>query len=369
MDVARIYFFILAWYIYLYQRYVKWVKIMRLRNVSGSEELIAGSRYVCNKPLVYKGNWNRYFKNANPIYIEIGMGKGKFITEMARLNPDVNFIGIEKYSSVLYRAVKKLERVSPDFDNLVFLCLDARELKTIFCKGEVSRIYLNFSDPWPKDRHARRRITYRDFLAVYDEILAGNGRIEFKTDNEKLFHFSLAELEAVGWKIEAISYDLHEDTRMSAGNVMTEYEEKFSGMGKAIFKVVSSKSESKIPAVQNAVLAVLAGMEVDMVFNITNDNFQSEVLESELPVLVDFYADWCGPCNMLMPIITQLAKEYDGRFKIGKCNIEEEMELANSYRVMSIPTLLLFKDGELVKTYVGAMTKEELVEMLEEWYL
>ncbi|MCL2718354.1 MAG: tRNA (guanosine(46)-N7)-methyltransferase TrmB [Lachnospiraceae bacterium] len=214
---------------------------MRLRNVAGSKELITESRFVVSEPGQYKGKWNSYFKNANPIQIEIGMGKGQFITEMAKLNPEINYIGIEMYSSVLYRAVKKLERTTLDLHNLVLLRIDARDLTTVFAENEVSRIYLNFSDPWPKDRHAKRRITARGFLAIYNEVLKADGLIEFKTDNEKLFHFSLEEREAAGWNLDKISYDLHNDAEMMRGNVLTEYEEKFSALGNPIYKYIISR--------------------------------------------------------------------------------------------------------------------------------
>jgi tRNA (guanine-N7-)-methyltransferase len=215
---------------------------MRLRNVAGSGEFIAGSRYVCPEPMSNKGKWNSYFQNANPIHIEIGMGKGQFITAMALQHPEVNYIGIEMYSSVLYRAVKKLERTMPaKIENLMLLCMDAHILASVFAKGEVSRIYLNFSDPWPKGRHAHRRITSRDFLAIYNEVLVADGEIEFKTDNEELFKFSLDEQELAGWHLNQVSYDLHNDMEMRQGNVMTEYEEKFSAMGNPIFKYVVSR--------------------------------------------------------------------------------------------------------------------------------
>ncbi|MCL2254090.1 MAG: tRNA (guanosine(46)-N7)-methyltransferase TrmB [Lachnospiraceae bacterium] len=211
---------------------------MRLRNVPGSEDFIAKSPYVCTEPNKYQGKWNSYFGNDNPVHIEIGMGKGQFITEMARLNPDVNYIGIEMYSSVMHRAVKKLEQMTVRFNNLALLCMDARRLSDVFANDEVMRIYLNFSDPWPKARHARRRITSRNFLAIYDNILDKDGHIEFKTDNQSLFTFSLEELEAAGWRTGAVSHDLHNDVMMCSGNVMTEYEEKFSALGNLIYKYV-----------------------------------------------------------------------------------------------------------------------------------
>ena len=216
---------------------------MRLRNITGSRELIAKSRYVVTEPELYKGKWNSYFQNENPVFIEIGMGKGQFITEMARTNPGANYIGIEMYSSVLYRAVKKLERTNLDLNNLVLLRLDAHDLTTVFEKDEISRIYLNFSDPWPKDRHAHRRLTSRKFLQLYEKVLVDDGVIEFKTDNENLFRFTLDEIEASGWKTNNVSYDLHNDGIMIVGNIQTEYEEKFSAQGNPIYKCVMSRKE------------------------------------------------------------------------------------------------------------------------------
>lgn len=209
---------------------------MRLRNVAGSREVIAESRFVVHDPTGQKGNWKAVFGNGHPIHIEIGMGKGRFIMDMAAANPNINFIGIEKYSTVLLRAVQKMEE--NELANLRFIRMEAEELCDVFGKGEVGKIYLNFSDPWPKDRHAKRRLPSRQFLAKYDVVLAKDGRIEFKTDNMELFGFALDELEPAGWKLEAMTRDLHHDEKMLCGNVMTEYEEKFSAMGNPIFKYV-----------------------------------------------------------------------------------------------------------------------------------
>lgn len=167
---------------------------MRLRNVKGSQEKILENPYTIQTDGTngedYKSLWNKnIFKNDNPIHIEIGMGKGQFIMGLAAENPDINYIGIEKYSSVLVRALDKRE--SLETDNLIFLRMDAEDIAEYFAPGEVSRIYLNFSDPWPKDRHAKRRLTSSQFLARYDKILAKDGHIQFKTDNRPLFDFSL----------------------------------------------------------------------------------------------------------------------------------------------------------------------------------
>lgn len=209
---------------------------MRLRNVTGSREVIAESRFVVHEPAAQKGKWCEVFGNAHPIHIEIGMGKGRFMMDLAAANPDINYIGIEKYSTVLLRAVQKME--AQELSNLRLVRMEAENICEVFDRGEVAKIYLNFSDPWPKDRHAKRRLPSRQFLARYHEILAADGRIEFKTDNADLFDFALDEIEPAGWKIEAMTRDLHHDDRMLVGNIMTEYEEKFSSMGNPIYKYI-----------------------------------------------------------------------------------------------------------------------------------
>ena len=217
---------------------------MRLRNITGSREVIADSPYVVQEAVQSEcpGTWNTIFGNNNPIYIEIGMGKGKFIHTMAREHPEINYVGIEKYSSVLLRAIQKMER--EELPNLKFLRMDAENITKVFGPGEVDRIYLNFSDPWPKDRHAKRRLPSREFLARYERILKRQGQLEFKTDNRELFDFAVEELEPAGWKAEVITYDLHGDEALMRGNVMTEYEEKFSAMGNPICKYVISAGNS-----------------------------------------------------------------------------------------------------------------------------
>ena len=211
---------------------------MRLRNITGSREVIADSTYVVQETLLEQcpGTWHEIFGNDHPIHIEIGMGKGRFIHTMAKEHPEINYVGIEKYSSVLLRAIQKMEE--EELPNLKFIRMDAEDIVKVFGKGEVDRIYLNFSDPWPKDRHAKRRLPSRQFLARYDVILKKDGILEFKTDNRDLFDFAVEELEPAGWKAEAISYDLHSDSKLMEGNVMTEYEEKFSSMGNPICKYI-----------------------------------------------------------------------------------------------------------------------------------
>ena len=214
---------------------------MRLRNITGSREVIAESPYVVQEAVQPRcpGTWQEIFGNDHPIHIEIGMGKGKFIHTMARIHPEINYVGIEKYSSVLLRAIQKMEQ--DELPNLKFLRMDAEDIETVFAPVEVDRIYLNFSDPWPKDRHAKRRLPSREYLARYHVILKMDGRLEFKTDNRQLFDFAVQELEPAGWKAEIITYDLHDDETLMEGNVMTEYEEKFSAMGNPICKYIISR--------------------------------------------------------------------------------------------------------------------------------
>ena len=181
-------------------------KYMRLRNIRGSKETIATSDYVVQEPETHKGTWGQLFGNEQPVQIEVGMGKGRFIMDMARLHPDRNFVGIEIYDSVLLRAVQKREQLE--------------------------------EDPWPKERHAKRRLTSRRFLERYDKILAPEGTVEFKTDNRPLFEFSLEEVKEAGWVLDASTFDLHHDAKLMEGNVMTEYEEKFSRAGNPIHKMI-----------------------------------------------------------------------------------------------------------------------------------
>ena len=209
---------------------------MRLRNITGSREVIAENEYVVQEPKEQRGKWKSFFGNDNPVHLEIGMGKGRFLMTLAEQNPGVNYIGIEKYSSVLLRALQKMEQ-NP-LPNIRFIRMDAEEITEVFAKGEVDKIYLNFSDPWPKDRHAKRRLPSRQFLARYDEILNPAGDLEFKTDNKDLFTFAEEEVAETKWEIRAITYDLHNDSKMCEGNVMTEYEEKFSSKGNPIYKYI-----------------------------------------------------------------------------------------------------------------------------------
>ncbi|MGN0141085.1 MAG: tRNA (guanosine(46)-N7)-methyltransferase TrmB [Roseburia sp.] len=212
---------------------------MRLRNIPGADEAIMNSEYCIKEPEIQRGNWQSLFPAAQPLHIEVGMGKGRFIMDMAASHPEINYIGIERYSSVLLRALQKME-LTP-LPNLKFICMDAADLPEVFAPEEVARIYLNFSDPWPKDRHAKRRLTSRQFFVRYDQILKKDGRVEFKTDNQELFSFSLEEIPEAGWHLDASTRDLHHDPVLNKGNIMTEYEEKFSALGNPICKLIASR--------------------------------------------------------------------------------------------------------------------------------
>ncbi len=219
---------------------------MRLRNIPGAKDAIAQSPFVIQDPQAHKGEWKKVFSADQPLHIEVGMGKGRFLMDMARLHPDINYVGIEMYDSVLLRALQKMEELAEEgqgLSNLLFMRVDARLLPEIFSQGEVDRIYLNFSDPWPKARHAKRRLTSREFLERYDQILQKDGRVEFKTDNRELFEFSLEEVQETKWRLLAHTFDLHHNEEMLQGNVMTEYEEKFSSMGNPICKMVIDREE------------------------------------------------------------------------------------------------------------------------------
>ena len=201
---------------------------MRLRNVkNASTKLAQNERDFVANPLEFKGRWHEVFGNNNPIHIEIGMGKGQFLTQLALQNPNINYIGIEKFTSVLLRASEKLETM--ELNNVRIINLDALMLNECFDETEVSRIYLNFSDPWPKNAHAKRRLTSNRFLPIYQNILIKDGEIHFKTDNRLLFEFSLESLNNYGMILSNISLDLHKSD--FENNIMTEYEEKFSKFG------------------------------------------------------------------------------------------------------------------------------------------
>lgn len=213
---------------------------MRLRNIKGSREKIAKDKFVIQEPKKYQGRWEEAFIKKQPLYLEIGIGKGKFISELAVKNPQYNYLGIEKFSSVLIRALDKRRQI--ETNNLLFLRMDAEEITDVFGKEEVDGIYLNFSDPWPKDRHAKRRLTSNRFLNRYMQILKPKGKVIFKTDNRELFDFSLEQARLCNWEILKSIYDLHHSLDMG-NNIMTEYEERFSKEGKKIYKMEIQKNK------------------------------------------------------------------------------------------------------------------------------
>ena len=207
---------------------------MRLRNVKNKDEILNSSSYLVKDAESNIGNWSNLFGNDNPIYIEIGMGKGKFIIENAIRHPDINFIGIEKFDSVLARSLPKIPE---GLHNLLIIRMDALNIEKVFSK-EVSRIYLNFSDPWPKARHHLRRLSSRVFLEKYDSIFKDNKEIYMRTDNQGLYIYSLMSFSEYGYILKDISFDLHKDKEEL---ITTEYEDKFSSKGMPIYSVVATK--------------------------------------------------------------------------------------------------------------------------------
>ena len=210
---------------------------MRQRNVKNKKEIISNSKYIIDNPNAYKGEWNSIFNNGNPIYIEIGMGKGDFILGNAIKYPNINFIGIEKYDSIMALAIKKIE--SNELNNLKLIRMDALNIGDVF-QNEIDKIYLNFSDPWPKERHAKRRLTSPNFLEKYDKVFKKEMIIEMKTDNRELFEYSLISFSNYGCKINEVSLDLHNSNKEN--NIMTEYEKKFSSLNSRIYYVKVNKT-------------------------------------------------------------------------------------------------------------------------------
>lgn len=211
---------------------------MRMRKKKhGSERMEACSDITINNPTQLKSNWKQSF-DTDKLFIEIGCGKGGFITQLALQNPDSFYVAFEKVPDVIMLAMEKAKK--QDINNIRFVCADASGLADVFEQGEVDGIYLNFSDPWPKKRHAKRRLTYRSFLEIYKNILSDDGQICFKTDNRPLFDFSLEEFEAANLKISGLTYDLH-NSEYNEGNIQTEYEKTFSARGFTINRAVLSK--------------------------------------------------------------------------------------------------------------------------------
>ena len=207
---------------------------MRLRNVKNKEEILNSSQFLIKNPFEYCGKWNKLFGNNNPIYIEIGMGKGKFIIENALKYKNINFIGIEKYDSVV---AKCLPKIDSSIENLYIIRMDALNIDKVF-KNEVGRLYLNFSDPWPKVRHQSRRLSSRVFLEKYENIFFKDKEIFMRTDNRDLFIYSLESFSDFGYKLSDISFDLHEKNEEL---ITTEYEDKFCKEGLPIYSVIAKK--------------------------------------------------------------------------------------------------------------------------------
>jgi tRNA (guanine-N7-)-methyltransferase len=206
---------------------------MRLRHKPwAKDKLQQYSNYVINEPEQFRGNWGQVFEQKQPLHIEIGTGKGQFITGMAKANPQINYIGIELQESVIVSALDRL--IEAELPNCKLMNVNGAELAKYFASGDVSRVYLNFSDPWPKTRHEKRRLTFKSFLEVYESILVKNGEIHFKTDNQGLFEYSLVSFSHYGMKLNYVSLDLHNSEY--EGNIMTEYEEKFSSKGSRIYR-------------------------------------------------------------------------------------------------------------------------------------
>ena len=216
---------------------------MRVKHVPGSEEKVAVSEYTASDPAGLRGHWAEQFPGCSDIFVEIGCGKGRFLAEMAQLHPGSAFIGLERISSVLVKAVEKQEALQ--LPNLMLVLYNANDLLDVFAEGEVDGIFLNFSDPWPKNRHEKRRLTAPGFLASYRQVLKPGGCVTFKTDNEDLFSWSRATFEQCGWDLLAVSEDLHH-SEFAEGNVMTEYEEKFSSAGKKIFMLKASPGNKAV---------------------------------------------------------------------------------------------------------------------------
>lgn len=206
---------------------------MRLRRIKNIEEkILQYDNIIMMEPSKYKGNWNKLFKNNNPIYLEIGTGKGQFIMNNAINNPDINYIGCEISDSVIYKAAKKINE--KEISNLYLINVDAFKLEDVFAKDEISKIFLNFSDPWPKSRHEKRRLTSEAFLNVYNKFLNRDGVIEFKTDNRKLFEYSVLKFNELGYEMLELSLDLHGDFE---NVITTEYEDKFMNLGQVIYYI------------------------------------------------------------------------------------------------------------------------------------
>jgi tRNA (guanine-N7-)-methyltransferase len=214
---------------------------VRLRNVPDAQDRLERCANFIQSPEEYKGEWNNFFSNNNPIYLEIGSGKGNFITTLARNNPQINYIALERYPTVLIKLIRKVPE--DGYKNLAVMNVDAEKLEEFFEVGEVDKLYLNFSDPWPKKRHAKRRLTSPNFLNIYKKVLGPGSSIEFKTDNREFFDYSVEEFKNQGYTLTKLTYDLY-NSDMVEGNVPTEYEEKFHALGTPINKLIAISKTS-----------------------------------------------------------------------------------------------------------------------------
>lgn len=208
---------------------------MRLRKKPWADKEFEINDKMIEEPKGLKGKWRDFFGNDNPIHVEIGCGKGQFISKMSLKNPNINYIAVERQRIVIASALRKSREMAVG-NNLRFMCVDVCELMEYFEPNEIDRLYINFCDPWPRKKWAKRRLTHKNFLAIYEKLFENGGEINFKTDNRGLFEFSLNEIEAQkDWRMENISLDLHNSE--FEGNVMTEYEEKFSSKGMPIYRL------------------------------------------------------------------------------------------------------------------------------------
>lgn len=215
---------------------------LRLRNKPGAkQQILEQPNIVIPNPKEIKGKWSEIFGNDNPIHIEVGTGKGKFVIGMGQANPSINYIGIEKYDSVIITAMERV--IESGATNVKLLNQDVNELTSFFAEDEVERVYINFTDPWPKNRHEKRRLTYESFLALYEQVLPKHGEIHFKTDNQGLFEYSLHSFSKYGLLLKNISLDLHNSD--IEGNIMTEYEQKFSEKGMRIYRCEAQYRDEK----------------------------------------------------------------------------------------------------------------------------
>ena len=215
---------------------------MRLRHKKGAEDDILKSKFCLQNNCNTKISQEEIFNNTNPLHLELGMGKGQFVIKMAEKSSNINFIGIEKSATIVLKAIDRLKKdldVEIPPSNLRFLCIDIDNIENFFEENSIDKIYLNFSDPWPKKRHESRRLTHLFFLNKYEKILKNGAMVEFKTDNVELFDFSIEEINKSNFKIISKTYDLHSDQILNKDNIMTEYEEKFSSKGNKICKLTA----------------------------------------------------------------------------------------------------------------------------------